>query len=59
MVIDETGKPTDLRIVKSAGPIVDKNVLESVSQYRFQPGTVSSQPVAFPLNLEINLVNAR
>jgi TonB family protein len=59
MVVDETGKPKDLRIVKSAGPIVDKNVLEAVSQYRFQPGTVSSHPVAFPLNLEINLVSAR
>lgn len=59
MTVDVTGKPTDLKIVKSAGPIVDKSVLEAVSQYRFQPGTVSDQPVSFPLNLEINLVSAR
>lgn len=59
MIVDQTGKPTNLKIVKSAGPAVDHNVLAAVSQYRFQPGTVSNQPVAFPLNLEINLVNAR
>lgn len=59
MVVDTEGKPTNLKIVKSAGPVVDHSVLEAVSQYRFQPGTVSNQPVAFPLNLEINLAPAR
>ena len=59
MIVDPTGKPTNLKIVKSAGPIVDHNVLAAVGQYRFQPGTVSNQPVAFPLNLEVNLVNGR
>lgn len=59
MVVDTEGKPTNLRIVKSAGPVVDRNVLQAVSQYRFQPGTVSNQAVAFPLNLEINLAPAR
>lgn len=57
MIVDPTGKPTDLKILKSAGPAVDRDVLQAVSQYRFQPGTVSNQPVDFPLNLEINLVN--
>lgn len=59
MIVDETGKPTNLKIVKSAGPIVDRSVLAAVSQYRFAPGTVSNQAVSFPLNLEVNLVNAR
>jgi TonB family protein len=59
MIVNEAGEPTDLKIVKSAGPVVDRNVLAAVSQYRFEPGTVSNQPVAFPLNLEINLTTAR
>jgi TonB family protein len=59
MVVDTEGKPTELKIVRSAGPVVDHNVLEAVSQYRFQPGTVSNQPVSFPLNLEINLAPVR
>ncbi|HTH52840.1 MAG TPA: TonB family protein [Edaphobacter sp.] len=57
MVVDKTGKPTDLKILKSAGPIVDRNVLAAVSQYRFEPGTVSNQAIDFPLNLQINLKN--
>lgn len=59
MIVNTEGKPTNLKIVKSAGPVVDRSVLEAVSQYRFQPGTVSSQPVEFPLNLEINLATGR
>jgi len=52
-------RSSDLKIVQSAGPFVDKSVLTAVSQYRFKPGTVSDQPVAIPLNLEINLVSSR
>ena len=59
MIVDATGKPTNLTIVKSAGPAVDHSVLAAVSQYRFEPGTVSNQAVSFPLNLEINLVDGR
>jgi TonB family protein len=59
MIVDVTGKPTDLKIIKSAGPVVDQNVLAAVSQYRFAPGTVSNQPIAFPVELAINLQVAR
>lgn len=59
MIVDKAGNPTDLKIVKSAGPIVDRSVLAAVSQYRFEPGTVSNQPVSFPLNLEVTLVPGR
>jgi TonB family protein len=59
MIVDVTGKPTELKIVKSANSLIDQNVLTAVRQYRFQPGTVSNQAVAFPLNLEINLQPAR
>jgi TonB family protein len=57
MIVGTDGVPSDLKIVQSAGPFVDKSVLAAVSQYRFKPGTVSDQPVAIPLNLEINLVS--
>jgi hypothetical protein len=57
MVVDETGKPQDLKIVESADPIEDKNVLTAVAQYRFQPGQLSHQPTAVPVNLEIILRN--
>ena len=58
MVVDKTGKPTDLKIVQSAGASLDANVLAAVSQYRFAPGTVSNQPIATPLNLEVLITNS-
>jgi TonB family protein len=59
MVVDATGKPSALKIVKSAGPLMDENVLEAVSQYRYVPGTVSNQPTAVPVNLEIDIHTTR
>jgi TonB family protein len=58
MVVDKTGKPSDLKIVRSAGAGVDASVLAAVSQYRFTPGMVSNQPIATPLNLEVVIANA-
>jgi TonB family protein len=57
MVVDTNGVPTELQIVRSVGPDLDKNVLAAVAQYRFTPGTVSNQPVPFPVNLAINLLS--
>jgi TonB family protein len=58
MIVDKSGRPSDLKIVRSAGPSVDASVLAAVSQYRFAPGTVSNQPIATPLNLEILISNS-
>jgi TonB family protein len=57
MIVDKDGKPEDLKIVRSSGTGLDANVLSAVSQYRFTPGTVSNQPVATPLNLEVVIAN--
>ena len=57
MIVHEDGKPSDLKIVRSAGTTLDKNVLAAVSQYRFKPGTLDKQPTAIPVNLEITLVH--
>jgi TonB family protein len=53
MIVDKNGKPSDLKIIKSAGAGVDASVLAAVSQYRFTPGMVSNEPIASPLNLEV------
>jgi TonB family protein len=53
MIVDKSGKPSDLKIIRSAGPGVDASVLSAVSQYRFTPGMVSNEPIATPLNLEV------
>jgi TonB family protein len=57
MTVDEHGKPTDLKIVRSAGENMDKNVLAAVSLYRFKPGTLDHKPATVPVNLEIVMHN--
>ncbi len=55
LVVDEHGKPSDVKIVKSAGTQLDESVLTAVEQYRFKPGTLDNAPAAIPMNLEITL----
>jgi Gram-negative bacterial TonB protein C-terminal len=55
MTVDATGKPKDLKIVRSLGPVMDKNVLAAVSLYRFTPGTLDGEPTTVPVNLEVVL----
>jgi TonB family protein len=57
LVVDEDGKPSDLKVTKSVGPAMDKNVLAAVSQFRFKPGTLDNQPTAVPVALEVILRN--
>ena len=58
LTVDATGKPSNLKILKSLGPVMDHNVLSAVSQYRFTPGTLDGQPTAIPVNLEVILRSA-
>ena len=53
MIVDKTGKPTNLKITKSAGDELDNNVLASVAKYRYKPGQLNNQPTAVEVNLEI------
>lgn len=55
MTVDATGKPSELKIVQSLGPVMDKNVLAAVSRCRFTPGTLDGKPTAVPVDLEVVL----
>jgi TonB family protein len=55
MTVDETGKPTNLKVVKSADRFMDEGVLEAVSQFRFQPALLDGQPVAIPVTLDYHI----
>ena len=54
-IVDPTGKPVNLSIVSSTSPTMNRNVLEAVKQYRFQPGTLDHSPYSVPMNLEVVL----
>jgi len=51
LTVDESGKPTNLKVVKSADPFTDRGVLDAVSQYQFQPGTLDGTKVAVPVTI--------
>jgi hypothetical protein len=53
MIVDETGKPSDLKIVGSVGGDVERNILDAVSQFRYQPATVSGEVISIPVNLHL------
>jgi TonB family protein len=53
--VDPAGKPVDLSIVSSTSPTMNRNVLQSVKQYRYQPGTLDGSPYSVPMNLEVVL----
>jgi TonB family protein len=55
MVVDAAGKPEDVKVVESIGSAEDRYVVAAVNQFRFEPGTVSSQRTAVPVRLEILL----
>ena len=55
LTVDATGHATNVRISKSAGTDLDANVLASVSQYRFQPATVDSQPTPMDVDLTLDI----
>ncbi len=53
LVVDETGKPTQLAIARTAGDAVDQEVLAAMQQAHFTPGTLDGQPYALPVRLEV------
>lgn len=53
MVVDESGKPTDVKIVQSAGADLDRNIVEAVKQYRYTPATVSGEVSPIKVNLHL------
>ena len=55
MTVDSTGKPSNLKVLQSLGPVMDHNVLAAVGLYRFKPGTLDGAPTAVPLNLHVVL----
>jgi TonB family protein len=55
MTVDKSGKPTALKVVQSADDVTDHDVLATVSQFRYQPGTLDGQPADFPIRLRFTV----
>jgi len=55
VMIDETGVPQDIQVVRSLGLGLDQKAIEAVKNWRFKPGTTKyGQPVRVAANIEIS-----
>lgn len=52
--LDQQGKTGDIQVVKSLNPILDKDVVEAVRQFRWLPAKLDNQ--AIPTDLMLNVV---
>ena len=48
LIVDETGTPRDLRVVESAGAILDETVLDAIRTWRFEPARKDGVKVKVP-----------
>jgi len=54
-VIDTNGIPRELKIIRCADPVFEKNSLDAVAKYRFKPATnEAGTPVVAAIAIEIN-----
>lgn len=51
--VDKDGKPTNLKVTRSAGEPTDNEVLAAVSEYRYKPATLNGEPIPMDINLNV------
>lgn len=57
LIVDPTGKPSQVQVVQSLGAGMDNDIVAAVSRYRFQPGMLNNQPVPITVNLTVRIVS--
>jgi hypothetical protein len=57
LIVDPTGKPSQLHLVQSLGAGVDEDILAAVSRYRFVPGMLNHQPIPIEVNLTVRILS--
>ncbi len=53
MIVDENGKPTNLKVIKSTDQFTDAGILAAVGQYRYKPATLDG--IAVPMDVTLNI----
>lgn len=54
LIVDAEGAPRDVRVERALGDGLDINAIETVNQWKFQPGMKDDQPVAVAITVEMN-----
>jgi periplasmic protein TonB len=54
LVVDATGNPQNVHVVRALGMGLDEKAIEAVRQYKFKPAIYKGHPVAVVINIEVN-----
>jgi TonB family protein len=54
IIVDTSGLPQNVEVIKPLGYGLDRNAVETVRQYRFKPGMKDGKPVAVYMTVAIN-----
>jgi TonB family protein len=54
VVVDETGVPQDILVIRSLGLGLDQKAIEAVEKWRFKPGLKDGQPVPVVATIQVN-----
>jgi periplasmic protein TonB len=53
LIVDEQGRPRDIRVVRGLGFGLDARAIEAVKQWRFQPAMKDGRPVNVQISIEV------
>ena len=54
MIVDQNGRPRDIRVQRSLGMGLDEKAIEAVKSWRFEPARKDGQAVPVMINVEVN-----
>lgn len=54
LVVNESGEPQDMKIIRSLQPELDKAAIEAVTKWRFKPATLNGKAIKVQINVEVN-----
>ena len=54
LIVDQKGHPQDIEVLAALEPSLDKNAVEAVRKWVFQPGTKQGKPVRVRATIEVN-----
>jgi periplasmic protein TonB len=54
LIVDPSGTPTMIKVCQGLGSGLDEKAIESVRQWKFEPGTFHGRPAAVAVNVEVD-----